>query len=161
MSLTEGVVTREATVLPLRLAAGAILAYHGAKALGFFDGMAVQAAVNDYASRLSSAGLEPAVPLAWLFSGVAFLGGICLILGLATRPAAIAAALLGVVVVVFGPSALAPGDILVGRVPVQAELAIMIVAAGVALFAKGGGTFSLDDVIFRRRAVAQAREGSA
>ncbi len=156
--LTRAVV-REVGTLPLRLAVGAIAFYHGAMTFGIFASHGAADGVKAYADRLASSGVAPAVPLAWTFTVFAFVGGAFLILGLGTRPAAVAVGLVAAVAFVFGPPALVPSDILAGAVPERTEIAVLAFAGCTTLLARGGGAVSLDEVIARRR--ARAASGSA
>jgi len=77
----------------VRIATGAFLMPHGAQKLfGFAGGNIAQTAAG-----FARMGLEPSLPLAYLVGATEFFGGLCIVLGVFTRPAALAsAALLGV-----------------------------------------------------------------
>jgi len=86
----------------VRVVTGAFLMPHGAQKLfGLWGGD-----IGATAAGFAKLGLVPAMPLAILVGSVEFLGGLCIALGVFTRPAALAAAvLLGVAaVLVHGPN---------------------------------------------------------
>lgn len=73
----------------LRLPIGTILAAHGAQKLfGWFGGYGLEAT----GQWMASIGFTPGLLMAALAGGAEFFGGIALILGLFTRPAAVVAA---------------------------------------------------------------------
>lgn len=74
----------------IRFCAGLFLMPHGAQKLfGWFGGD-----INGTIGFFSKIGLEPAMPLAYLVAIVEFFGGLAVAVGLLTRPAAIASAIL-------------------------------------------------------------------
>lgn len=74
----------------IRIAAGLFLVPHGMQKLfGMWGGSA-----TGTAAFFTKIGLEPALPLAYLVGAVEFFGGILIAIGLFTRPAALAAAIL-------------------------------------------------------------------
>jgi len=74
----------------VRLVTGAFLMPHGAQKLfGLWGGD-----INATAAGFAKLGLIPALPLAYLVGSVEFFGGLCIALGVFTRPAALAAAVL-------------------------------------------------------------------
>ena len=74
----------------IRFFAGLFLMPHGAQKLfGWFGGD-----INATAGFFSKIGLEPALPLAYLVGTVEFFGGLCIAIGLFTRPVAVAATIL-------------------------------------------------------------------
>ena len=78
-----------AAALILRVPVGLILAAHGAQKLfGWFGGNGLAGT----AGWLSSMGMEPGFLMAILAGGAEFFGGLALVLGLLTRPAALVAA---------------------------------------------------------------------
>ena len=80
--------------LVLRVPVGLILAAHGAQKLfGWFGGYGLEGT----GQWLASIGLEPGYLMALLAGGAEFFGGLALVLGLLTRPAAV----VGCVVVGF------------------------------------------------------------
>ena len=75
--------------LVLRVPVGLILAAHGAQKLfGWFGGYGLEGT----GQWLASIGLEPGYVMALLAGGAEFFGGLALVLGLLTRPAALVAA---------------------------------------------------------------------
>ncbi len=78
----------------IRFFSGLFLVPHGARKLfgGTIDGMA---------GFFSKIGLEPALPLAYLVGATEFFGGLLIAIGLLTRPAAVAAAVLLLVAVFY------------------------------------------------------------
>lgn len=74
----------------VRIATGAFLVPHGAQKLFGFAGGDIGATAAGFA-RL---GLQPSLPLAYLVGAVEFFGGLCIVLGVFTRPAALACAVL-------------------------------------------------------------------
>ena len=74
----------------VRIVTGLFLMPHGAqKLLGFAGG-----SIDATAAGFGRLGLEPALPLAYLVGSVEFFGGLLIALGVLTRPAALAAAVL-------------------------------------------------------------------
>lgn len=81
----------------VRITAGALLIPHGAQKLfGWFGGYGLEATGQFFATQL---GLEPGFLIALLAGSVEFFGGLALILGLLTRPAALAVTVLMAVAV--------------------------------------------------------------
>jgi putative oxidoreductase len=131
----------------VRVVLGVIFFAHGAqKVLGWFGGYGLKGTTGYF----TSIGLP--LPIAYLVCFFEFLGGIGLILGLLTRPAALA-----VIIVMIGAIAkvhaqhgffinweLAPGR---GH-GYEANLAFL--AMGVACFLAGGGALSLDRLLVGR-----------
>jgi putative oxidoreductase len=90
-SLLNTILTSKAgaAALVLRVPVGLILAAHGAQKLfGWFGGNGLAGT----AQWLSSMGMEPGYLMAILAGGAEFFGGLAMVLGLLTRPAALAAA---------------------------------------------------------------------
>ncbi len=74
----------------IRFFSGLFLMPHGAQKLfGWFGGN-----IDGTAGFFSKIGLEPALPLAYLVGATEFFGGLFIAIGLLTRPAAVAAAVL-------------------------------------------------------------------
>lgn len=74
----------------VRMATGGFLIPHGAQKLFGFAGGDIGATAAGFAKL----GLQPALPLAYLVGCTEFFGGLCILLGVFTRPAALAAAVL-------------------------------------------------------------------
>ena len=75
----------------VRVATGLILAPHGAQKLfGWFGGGGISGTTKFFAK----VGVEPAMPMVYLVGSVEFFGGLLVAIGLWTRPAAFAIAIL-------------------------------------------------------------------
>lgn len=118
-----------------RLAVGVIMAAHGAQKLfGWFGGYGLQGTGGYFAHQL---GMTPGVFWAALSGGGEFLGGLLLILGLATRFGALTTAIvMGVAI-----SAVHWGAFFL---PAGMEYALTILSVAIALLIGGGGALSLD-----------------
>ncbi|RUO32462.1 DoxX family protein [Aliidiomarina soli] len=125
--------------LLLRVPVGIILAAHGAQKLfGWFGGHGLAGT----AEWMTSIGLQPGLLMALLAGGAEFFGGLALILGLLTRPAALVSAVTMVVAIfsvhIDNGLFMANGGY---------EFALTLLAATAALTLQGGGRFALDNVI--------------
>lgn len=129
--------------LLLRVPVGVVLAAHGAQKLfGWFGGYGLEGT----AGWLESVGFAPGYLMALMAGGAEFFGGILLILGLFTRPAAAVAAftmLMAMTVHVGNGLFLANNGY---------EFALTLLAATLALVFQGGGTASADAHIARKLA---------
>jgi len=140
-SLLNTILTSKAGVaaLVLRVPVGLILAAHGAQKLfGWFGGNGLAGT----AQWLSSMGMEPGYLMAILASGAEFFGGLALVLGLLTRPAALAAAftmLVAIFSVHIGNGLFADNG--------GYEYALTLMVASLALMIQGGGSFSIDKML--------------
>ncbi|MEQ5801464.1 DoxX family protein [Halomonas sp. H10-9-1] len=128
--------------LALRVPIGVILAAHGAQKLfGWFGGYGLAGT----AQWLESIGLAPGLLMALLAGGAEFFGGLALLLGLLTRPAALVAAFT-MLVAIF--------SVHVGNGLFMAnngyEFVLALLAASVALALQGAGRFSLDGLVAKR-----------
>ncbi len=123
------------TWLGLRVATGALLIPHGAQKLfGAFGGGGLEGTAKFFESvGYSSPGL-----FAFLVGAVEFFGGLCLVLGLFTRPAAIAVAVFMVFAVQFHS---ANGFFWVAK---GFEYPLLWGMAALFFAARGGGALSLD-----------------
>lgn len=74
----------------VRIVTGLFLVPHGAQKLFGFAG----GDINATAALFSKLGLVPSLPLAYLAGATEFFGGLCIAVGVFTRPAALAAAVL-------------------------------------------------------------------
>lgn len=131
-----------ASSLILRLALGVILAAHGAQKLfGWFGGYGLEAT----GQWMASVGFTPGYLMALLAGSAEFFGGIALVLGLLTRPAALVAAftLLMAMTVHIGNGLFLSNN--------GYEFALILLAASLALAIQGGGTFSVDARLSRAR----------
>ncbi|HEU0069688.1 MAG TPA: DoxX family protein [Alphaproteobacteria bacterium] len=125
----------------IRIAAGLLLLPHGAQKLfGWFGGGGIQGTAGFFTKM----GIEPAVPMVVLAGAAEFFGGILLVLGLLTRPAALAVFIL-MMVAVFKVH-LGAG-FFAGKGGYEFALLWGLVALGIAL--RGGGPLSLDRKIGR------------
>jgi|SRR5690554_4094610 len=120
----------------VRITTGLLLMPHGAQKLfGWFGGHGLEATGQFFASGL---GLEPGIVFAFLAGFVEFFGGLALVLGLLTRPAALGVAvLLGVAMSVHLPNGFFWSN---GGY----EYPLMWALLAVAIFLRGGGEASLD-----------------
>lgn len=122
----------------LRAVAGGFLVAHGWPK--WTAGVALFAA-----NGLSRRGIEPALPLAWFVVGLETIGGLMIALGLLTRPVAFLAAghLAFIAFVVSWPN---------GFSWARSGWEYPAMWAAVLLFVavRGGGTWSLDRMLFRR-----------
>lgn len=140
-SLLNKIVQSEAglAALVLRVPVGLILAAHGAQKLfGWFGGNGLAGT----AQWLSSMGMEPGLLMAVLAGSAEFFGGLALILGLLTRPAALFAAftmLMAIFSVHIGNGLFAADG--------GYEYALVLMVALLALVVQGGGYFSIDKTL--------------
>lgn len=140
-SLLNKIVQSEAgtAALILRVPVGLILAAHGAQKLfGWFGGNGLAGT----AQWLSSMGMEPGLLMAVLAGGAEFFGGLALVLGILTRPAALVAAftmLIAIFSVHIGNGLFAADG--------GYEYALVLMVALLALAVQGGGYLSIDKVL--------------
>ncbi|WP_024462201.1 DoxX family protein [Marinimicrobium sp. LS-A18] len=128
--------------LLLRLPIGIILAAHGAQKLfGWFGGYGLEGT----GQWLASIGLQPGLLMALLAGSAEFFGGLALMFGLLTRPAALVSAFT-MVVAIF--------SVHIGNGLFMAnngyEFALSLLAATAALTLLGAGRLSLDNLIAKR-----------
>ncbi|ERS88261.1 DoxX family protein [Marinobacter sp. EVN1] len=125
--------------LALRVPVGLILAAHGAQKLfGWFGGYGLEGT----GQWLASIGLEPGYLMALLAGGAEFFGGLALVLGLLTRPAAVVAAftmLVAIFAVHIGNGLFMANN--------GYEYALTLFAATVALAIQGAGRFAVDNLL--------------
>ena len=129
----------DAAALILRVPVGLILAAHGAQKLfGWFGGNGLAGT----AGWLSSMGMEPGFLMAILAGGAEFFGGLALVLGLLTRPAALVAAFTMLVAIfsvhINNGLFVADGGY---------EYALVLMVALIALIIQGGGYLSMDNAL--------------
>lgn len=123
----------------LRVPVGIILTAHGAQKLfGWFGGYGLEGT----GQWMASIGLEPGFLMALLAGAAEFFGGLALILGLLTRPAALVSAFT-MVVAIFSVHA-SNGLFMANN---GYEFALSLLAATAALTALGGGRLALDNAI--------------
>jgi putative oxidoreductase len=124
----------------VRIVTGLFMMPHGAQKLfGWFGG-----SPEGVAGFFAKIGLEPAMPLVIATGVVEFFGGLLLVLGLFTRPAAVAAAVLMLVAV--AKVHLGNGFFWSAN---GYEYPLMWAVLAIAIACKGGGTLSLDRKIGR------------
>lgn len=122
--------------LPLRIALGAVFIGHGAQKLfGAFGGWGLEST----AQWMASQGLEPGMVMAVLAGSAEFFGGILVLLGLITRPAA---AVLAFTMGVAMASVHLPNGLFLANGGY--EYALTLFMASIALAFSGGGRYSVD-----------------
>lgn len=125
--------------LLLRLTAGVIFIAHGAQKLfGLFGGYGLEGT----GQWMASIGLEPGYLMALAAGSAEFFGGIALLLGLLTRPAALALAvtmLVAIFTVHIGNGLFMSNN--------GYEFGLSLFAIAIALVLNGGGKLSLDRLI--------------
>lgn len=128
--------------LALRVPVGLILTAHGAQKLfGWFGGYGLEGT----GQWLASIGLAPGTLMALLAGSAEFFGGLALVLGLLTRPAALVSAftmLVAIFAVHIGNGLFMSNN--------GYEFALALLAATVALTIQGAGRFSLDNLLLTR-----------
>ncbi len=128
--------------LILRVPVGIILIAHGAQKLfGWFGGYGL-AGTGQW---MASIGLEPGYIMALMAGSAEFFGGIALVLGLLTRPAALVVAFTMVVAIVT--THLSNGLFMSNN---GYEYALTLLAASLALMVQGGGSLSADKQLSTR-----------
>lgn len=124
--------------LIVRVPVGIILLAHGAQKLfGWFGGYGLEGT----GQWMASVGFSPGYVMAFMAGSAEFFGGIALILGLLTRPAATVAAftMLMAMTVHIGNGLFVSNN--------GYEFALSLLAITTALVFMGGGKFSLDQII--------------
>lgn len=122
--------------LILRIPTGLILAAHGSQKLfAWFGGYGLEGS----AQWMDSIGLHPGLMMATLAGSAELFGGIALMLGILTRPAALASALTMLVALFWVHWA--NGFFLSSK---GIEYALALLSATSALVLMGGGAYSLD-----------------
>ncbi len=126
----------------LRVPVGVILAAHGAQKLfGWFGGYGL----DGTGQWMASIGFTPGFLMALLAGSAEFFGGIALVLGLLTRPAAAVSAFT-MLVAILGVH-ISHGFFLTNN---GYEYALALFAATLALTVQGGGAWALDNRITRK-----------
>jgi len=126
--------------LVIRVPVGAVLTAHGAQKLfGWFGGHGLEGT----GQWMASVGFEPGYSMALMAGSVEFFGGIALILGLLTRPAAAVAAfiMLMAMTVHVGNGLFLSNN--------GYEFALSLLATTTALVFLGGGSLSVDQQIVK------------
>lgn len=138
--------------LVLRVPIGIILAAHGAQKLfAWFGGYGLEGT----GQFMASLGLNPGYLMAMLAGSAEFFGGVALILGLLTRPAALVNAftmLVAIFTVHIG------GGLFLANNGYEFGLALF--AATAALTVQGAGAFSLDNLLSQKLSQGNTRLGN-
>ena len=125
--------------LILRVPVGVVLMAHGAQKLfGWFGGYGLQGT----GQWMASIGLEPGIVMAFLAGSAEFFGGLALIAGALTRPAALVSAFT-MLVAIFSVH-FEHGLFLSNN---GYEYALTLLAATLALTIQGAGRYSVDQII--------------
>jgi len=130
--------------LILRVPVGLVLAAHGSQKLfAWFGGYGLQGT----GQWLESMGFAPGYMMALLAGSAEFFGGVALLLGLLTRPAALVAAftMLMAMTVHIGNGLFVSNN--------GYEYALVLLAVTLALVFQGGGALSVDQQIAKRFSV--------
>lgn len=126
----------------LRLPVGAVLAAHGAQKLfGWFGGYGLEGTGQWMASQ----GFTPGYLMALLAGSAEFFGGMALILGLLTRPAAAVVAF----TMVMAMTVHLPNGLFLSNNGY--EYALTLLTASLALTLLGGGRLSIDQLFTQSR----------
>jgi putative oxidoreductase len=129
--------------LPLRLGAGVIFVAHGAQKLfGWFGGYGL-AGTGQW---MESIGLAPGTLMALAAGSAEFFGGLALIIGLLTRPAA---AVLAITMLVAILTTHIDHGLFLADNGYEFALALLVIT--LALARRGAGTASLDHQLFHQR----------
>ena len=136
--------------MSLRIPVGIVLAAHGAQKLfGWFGGYGLEGT----GQWMASIGLEPGYLMALLAGGTEFFGGLALVFGLLTRPAAALSALT-MLVAIF--------SVHIGNGLFMSnsgyEFALTLFAATLALAIQGGGSFAIDSWLRERIASGESEQ---
>lgn len=129
------------SALILRVTLGVILSAHGSQKLfGWFGGYGLEGT----GKWMASVGFEPGYIMALLAGSGEFFGGIALILGLLTRPAALVTAfvMLMAITVHVGNGLFVSNN--------GYEFALILAVASLSLVFQGGGALSLDRALSGR-----------
>ncbi|MEO3867158.1 DoxX family protein [Rheinheimera fenheensis] len=128
--------------LALRVPVGIIFAAHGAQKLfGWFGGYGLEGT----GGWMDSIGLSPGIVMAFLAGAAEFFGGIALILGLLTRPAALSLAI-AMLVAIFAVH-IQNGLFMANN---GYEFGLALLAASVSLLFSGAGKASVDNLLVKR-----------
>ena len=142
--LIKNVLTTEAGfgALALRVPVGIIFAAHGAQKLfGWFGGYGLEGT----AGWMESIGLAPGLLMAFLAGAAEFFGGLALVFGLLTRPAAFALSI-AMLVAIF--SVHFTNGLFMSNNGYEFGLALL--AASVSLLLSGAGKASVDALIAKK-----------
>lgn len=132
--------------LVLRVPVGIILIAHGAQKLfGWFGGYGLEGT----GQFMASLGLEPGYLMALLAGSAEFFGGLALVLGLLTRPAALVSAF--TMAVAMFTAHIGNGLFMANN---GYEYALALLAVTVSLTIQGAGAFSVDGYLLRNKTTA-------
>ncbi|WP_136065724.1 DoxX family protein [Modicisalibacter radicis] len=132
--------------LVLRVPVGLILAAHGSQKLfGWFGGYGLEGT----GQWMASIGLEPGQLMALMAGGAEFFGGLALVLGLLTRPAALVVAF-AMLVAIF--SVHVGNGLFIANNGFEYALSLFVITLALAI--QGAGRFSLDGLLMARFADA-------
>lgn len=135
----------------LRLPIGLILAAHGSQKLfGWFGGYGLEGT----GQFMVSIGLSPGYLMALLAGSAEFFGGVCLMLGLLTRPAGFICALTMLVALFWVHWG--NGFFLDSR---GIEYALALSSATLSLAVTGGGCYSLDNYLINKFLLKNTKTG--
>jgi putative oxidoreductase len=125
----------------LRIPVGLVLAAHGSQKLfGWLGGYGLEGT----GQWMASVGFEPGYLMALLAGSAEFFGGLALVLGLLTRPAALVLAfMLSMAMTLHVGNGLFMSNN-------GYEFALTLLVVSLALLIQGGGKFSLDQVIAQK-----------
>lgn len=127
--------------LALRVPVGITLAAHGAQKLfGWFGGYGLEGT----GQWMASIGLEPGYLMALLAGSAEFFGGLALLIGLLTRPAALVTAFT-MLIAIFSVH-IDNGLFMSNN---GYEYALSLLAITVALAIQGGGRFAVDNLLLK------------
>ena len=130
------------SALALRVPVGVIFTAHGAQKLfGWFGGYGLEGT----AGWMDSIGLSPGMLMAVLAGAAEFFGGLALIIGLLTRPAA-AALSIAMLVAIFAVH-FANGLFMANN---GYEFGLALLAASVSLLFSGAGKLSVDKLVAKK-----------
>ncbi|MDD8060810.1 MULTISPECIES: DoxX family protein [Shewanella] len=136
--------TAGVNTLALRVPVGIIFMAHGAQKLfGWFGGYGLEGT----GQWMASIGMEPGVLMAFMAGSAEFFGGLFILLGLLTRPAAVVLAF--TMVIAIASVHLSNGLFMSNN---GYEFALALLAASVSLALSGSGKVALDNALTRRLA---------
>lgn len=128
--------------LSLRVPVGIIFMAHGAQKLfGWFGGYGLEGT----GQWMTSIGLEPGMLMALMAGSAEFFGGLFILIGLLTRPAALALA--GTMVVAIASVHLSNGLFMANN---GYEFGLALLAASVSLIFSGAGKLSADALLAKK-----------
>lgn len=138
--------------LLLRVPVGIILMAHGAQKLfGWFGGYGLEGT----GQWMESIGLAPGFLMALLAGSAEFFGGLALIAGLLTRPAALVSAFT-MIIAIFSVH-IQNGLFMSNN---GYEFALSLLAATAALTVQGAGAFSADAAIYHKLSASKSASGA-